>query len=116
MRSVLAAVLSLCVLLIGGCVDAKGAPKAKAVMAKGHIRAYTADWCGPCQREKPELARLAKQAGVKVVTVDCTDHAPTHIKTLPTYEVYDSLGRLISTQQNVGGLRLAFKLLKWILF
>jgi len=115
MRPVLVAV-ALFALLIGGCVDAKSAQQAKAVKAKGYIKAYTADWCQPCQREKPELARIAKQAGVKVVTIDCTNHAPSHIKTLPTYEVYDSQGRLKATEQSVGGLRLALKLIKWLLF
>lgn len=56
------------------------------------VLAFTADWCGACQRDKPQLAKL-QDAGVNVRSVDA-DAEPNMLKRhrvtrLPTYVVLE---------------------------
>lgn len=71
--------LALVLLFAVGCEGQTSRKPAK-------ITAYQASWCQPCQRDKPALAELERQ-GITVVRVDCSEHAPAWVRSLPTYVV-----------------------------
>lgn len=83
---VLVALVMMLVLLSAGCdTPQKAAPEpAKVVVA------FTASWCGPCQRAKPEIEALAA-AGVLITVID-VDERPDlargrGIRSVPTFLV-----------------------------
>lgn len=54
----------------------------EAVLAENDVvlAAFTADWCGTCQRMAPTLDALAATADAVVVTVDVETHLETAIE------------------------------------
>ena len=90
--SMLLPLLTLIVLLvlIAGCAtlpkqeQRQGCPRAK-------VLAFTASWCGPCQRAKPALIQV-QAAGVDVQIIDIDqypDLARKHgITSVPTFIIY----------------------------
>jgi thiol-disulfide isomerase/thioredoxin len=60
---------------------------------------FTAPWCGPCQRIKPYVARLARSHGVEVWAVDFDRNAQLvndfEVRELPTTILLDPQGRLL---------------------
>jgi len=90
---VLVAVFFVSILLFAGCnKPAKrpccpgGCPKASSVV----VLHFTASWCGPCQKQKPEVARL-RDAGVRIATMDIDANRSTAaaygVVAVPTYIV-----------------------------
>lgn len=90
---VLVAILFVGILFFAGCdKPAKrpccpgGCPKASSVV----VLHFTASWCGPCQRQKPEVARL-REAGVRIATMDIDANRDTAaaygVAAVPTYIV-----------------------------
>lgn len=70
--------LALALLFVAGCES--------RTSQKPTIKAYQADWCIPCQQDKPALAKLARQ-GYKVEQVNCTTNKPAWVRSFPTYVV-----------------------------
>jgi len=76
-----------------------------ATVAETHsLVMYYADWCGHCQRTKPEFAKLGstKTIGgksVKVLAVNADENPELvngkEIRGYPTIHLYDSLGKLV---------------------
>jgi len=78
------------------------------------VYAFTADWCQPCQRDKPKLAELRRR-GVKVVEIDY-DARPDlvrkyRVRRLPTYIVLKD-GKEVERTSNI---LLLIKILRFIL-
>jgi thiol-disulfide isomerase/thioredoxin len=77
------------------------------------VIAFTATWCGPCQRDKPALADMERK-GVTIVHVDI-DADPAlaqqyKIKTVPTYVVCEGDKEV----ERTGNIRRLFKLIRWL--
>lgn len=66
-------------------------PTPKTPVANVEVWAFTATWCGPCQRDKPLLAKLEAE-GTKITYIDI-DKEPARatlysITSIPTYLVW----------------------------
>lgn len=57
-----------------------------------HVLAFTAKWCGNCQRDKPQIEELRRR-GVKVTVINADENPELvekhEIGSLPTYIVYE---------------------------
>lgn len=78
----------------------------------GVVYAYTADWCGVCKGDKPELEKLKTQ-GVNIQYVDCTNGYPG-VESVPIYQVYSPDNKMIKQTQSIGELKRNLKQLGWI--
>jgi len=75
--------------LIAGCIAPAPAPT--PIRCNGRVVAFTATWCGPCQKAKPFLVQV-QAAGVAVQIVDI-DAQPElarqyHVMRVPTFLVF----------------------------
>jgi thiol-disulfide isomerase/thioredoxin len=102
----------LALLFLIGCQDQKKPVKPAA--PQGTIVVYSATWCRPCQEARPKLRELVK-ANIRVQVVDCSDGAPSHIKTVPHYVVYDAHGNKLGEAGSISALILLLKALGWII-
>jgi len=84
---------SLALLILFFCSLSPGAETNKA-----QILFFTAAWCAPCHKIRPQVAELAKKYKVALVLVDF-DASPRavedfQVQSLPTIVLLDSGGRL----------------------
>lgn len=81
--------------------------------AQRDVMAFTASWCGPCQRNKPTIAQLQKQ-GVQIYPVDIDarrDLAERYrIQAVPTYVIREN-GREVKRTNDV---QVLVGLRKWL--
>ena len=110
MRSLLCLLIGL--VFLAGCEQKAVKPKPQPVNVT--VVVYTATWCGPCQKDKPKLAKL-RQAGVKIREVDCSQRFPQGIKSVPHYVVYDAQGNIVGEAGSITALIAILKLLGVIL-
>jgi thiol-disulfide isomerase/thioredoxin len=89
--SVLVPLLALIALLvIAGCATPPKQDQ-RHDCPRPKVLAFTASWCGPCQRAKPVLVQI-QAAGADVEIVDIDDHPDVAkkyaITSVPTFIVY----------------------------
>lgn len=102
---VLSALVMMSLILLAGC-DTQKPPAAAPEPAKSVV-AFTASWCGPCQRAKPALSELAA-AGVEIHEIDI-DERPglargCRVRSVPTFIVMAG-SREIARTHGVSELR-----------
>lgn len=75
------------------------------------VLVFTATWCGPCQRDKPAVARLNNR-GVSVTSVDVDQRSDLvrkyRIQSIPTYVILEN-GRETYRTQDVRQLQNTLK-------
>ena len=68
------------------------APKPASKPALPQLAAFTATWCGPCQRAKPEVDQIEKAGLADVVRIDIDKQPDTarqyQVSSVPTFILY----------------------------
>jgi thioredoxin 1 len=107
MRALKLAVVLFVALLAAGCEPTADSQAPQVI-------AFSATWCGPCQRDKPHLHAL-RDEGFAVTEFDLDRDAATAqqygIESVPTYIVYDAEGKLVERTRSI--LRV-IELLRWL--
>jgi len=93
MKTVLAALAALLLMLLPflGCEGPRQRQPRRVPVTTVRVVAFTATWCGPCQRAKPFLAQIrSKSVDVRIVDIDANpDMAREYnIVSVPTFLVY----------------------------
>lgn len=115
------AVLTLAVL--AGCessFDVTPTPEPAPILVPAPVErrqvfAFQATWCGACQQDKPELARLDSE--IEIVRIDADQHPDLveefGVTALPTYVVMKD-GREVERDCNIGRIIQALKFWRWL--
>lgn len=105
MRSLALMVAAILLAAIVGC-EGRGAESRRSEV---EVFAFTAEWCGPCQRAKPVLEKIrADGAAVRVVDIDAQRGIAQRfqIKQIPTFLVFVN-GHQVTRTQDVSVARRA---------
>eukprot|EP00754_Rhynchopus_humris_P037069 Rhum_TRINITY_DN19169_c0_g1::Rhum_TRINITY_DN19169_c0_g1_i1::g.169462::m.169462/K14544/UTP22, NOL6; U3 small nucleolar RNA-associated protein 22 len=81
-----------------------------AAIAAGPVLAYfTATWCGPCQKVKPQVKEIASAAPhLRVLAIDVDENdelaAKHHVRSMPTFVLFDG-AREVARKTGSAGLK-----------
>jgi thiol-disulfide isomerase/thioredoxin len=99
-RRLFLAVIAL-LLMVAGCESLPPEQPHNQGCTRPKVIAFTASWCGPCQRAKPFLVQI-EAAGVDVqvvdIDVDAASAAKYGITSVPTFFVYVCGKKAVRTQ------------------
>ncbi len=86
------------------------APKPASKPALPQLAAFTATWCGPCQRAKPIVDQIEKAGLADVVRVDIDKQPDTarqyQVSSVPTFILY-RVGKEVLRTHDIGKVKRA---------
>ena len=86
------------------------APKSASKPALPQLAAFTATWCGPCQRAKPVVDQIEKAGLADVVRVDIDKQPDTarryQVSSVPTFILY-RVGKEVLRTHDIGKIKRA---------
>ena len=86
------------------------APKPASKPALPQLAAFTATWCGPCQRAKPIVDQIEKAGLADVVRVDIDKQPDTarqyQVSSVPTFILY-RVGKEVLRTHDIGKIKRA---------
>ena len=123
------AIMTLAALLMAGCESSfdgepqpapiltpePGPQPAPAPVERRQVLAFQATWCGPCQQDKPELAKL--NSDIEIIRIDA-DQRPDLVQqygvtALPTYIVMKD-GREVERDCSLSKIINVLKFWRWL--